>query len=149
MDQQRAAHALAAVETILRECRDSQKHSVFRSAARSLPAHLMIQGLGQALAVLRGEKDDTPQRRLYSILQQWLVRPGGPYAGENDALTAITKQDQDRYIVAQAEAVKLAGWLKKFAAALIPAPADKATKQESPRQNALRAENSVSKGTPT
>ena len=105
IEQLRAACALKAVEAALDK--DKKYCDAYRSAARSLPAHLMIQGLGQTLALLRGDKG--PPKDLYYILQDWLVRPGGPYTSDTDVLKAITTKDQNYYIAAQAEAVKLAG----------------------------------------
>ena len=105
IEQLRAACALKSVEAALGK--DKKYCDAYRSAARSLPAHLMIQGLGQTLALLRGDKG--PPKDLYYILQDWLVRPGGPYTSDTDVLKAITTKDQNYYIAAQAEAVKLAG----------------------------------------
>ena len=120
IEQQRAAHALNAVLAVASPSVEKKKQQAYRSAARSLPAHLMIQGIGQTLAMLATE--EAPVCGLYLTLQDWLTRTGGPLAPEKDVLIAITTMDQNHYIAAQAEAVKLAGWLKKFAAALIQAP---------------------------
>ena len=127
IEQLRAGHALNAVLAVLSAHADKEKLA-YRSAARSLPAQLMIQGIGQTLAMLATE--NAPVCGLYLTLQDWLTRSGGPLAPETDVLIAITTMDQNRYIAAQAEAVKLAGWLKKFAAALIEAPKAKASAHE-------------------
>ena len=133
IEHQRAAHALNAVMTVASPSVEKKKQQAYRSAARSLPAHLMIQGIGQTLAMLATE--DAPVCGLYLTLQDWLTRTGGPLAPEKDVLIAITIMDQNHYIAAQAEAVKLAGWLKKFAAALIEAPKAKPKAGETQEQN--------------
>lgn len=124
IEQLRAEHALKAVMAVASPSVEVKKQQAYRSAARSLPAQLMIQGIGQTLVMLATE--NAPVCGLYLTLEKWLTRAGGPFAGETDVLIAITTKDQNHYIAAQAEAVKLAGWLKKFAAALIEAPKPKA-----------------------
>jgi CRISPR-associated protein Cmr5 len=130
IQQLRAECALTAVTAVL--SRNEKEKLAYRSAARSLPAQLMMQGIGQTLAMLATE--NAPVCGLYVTLQDWLTRPGGPLAPEKDVLIAITTMDQNHYIAAQAEAVKLAGWLKKFAAALIEAPKTKPKAGKTPEQ---------------
>ena len=122
LDQRRAKHALKCVKKIKREL-ESPQQSLYMSYAKALPATILQNGLGQAMATLRakgGDKND-PHRRLYEDVQSWLC--GGdeesPFPDKEDLLKAITQNDQQHYLKAQAEAQAYLVWLKKFAAAFL------------------------------
>ena len=124
--QRRAAHALACVN-------NARDYGNYVSYVKSLPAAILMSGLGQALAMEKAgaSKDGDVgkgHRLLYVHMNSWLCNetldgvPGwenGPYAGERDVLAAITSNDEPAYIRAQAEALEYLEWLKKFAVALL------------------------------
>ncbi|MEH6626600.1 MAG: type III-B CRISPR module-associated protein Cmr5 [Motiliproteus sp.] len=117
MEQRRAGFALQQVQAAIGDgqCKDVE----FRSYARSLPAMIQNNGLGQAVAfyLSKGSKN-VAYKRLYDVLSDWLTSSGQPYADSPDLLDGITQQDMYQYRHAQAEAQALLSWVKKFAEAL-------------------------------
>ena len=76
-----------------------------------------MNGLGQAAAFCRA-KGGT-YGKLYEILSHWMIRPGQPFVGQGDLLVGITAKNMYDYRVAQAEALALMEWVKKFALAFL------------------------------
>lgn len=129
IQQQRAAFALAAVEAVNDRIkaiaegndRDKIKASEYKSYASSFPAMIQMNGLGQAAAFYRskGAGNDSKAhayRALYDTLSNWLKRSGQPYQ-EKNLLKGITESNMQTYMLAQAEALALLDWVKKFAKA--------------------------------
>ncbi len=112
--QRRAAHALGRIYAI----KDSD-HGNYKSYVSSLPANILMSGLGQAAATLRAGKKDA-HRKLYDHLSSWLC--GGdedsPYQ-QGDLLENITASSEEKYLHAQSEAIEYLEWLKKFAVAYL------------------------------
>ncbi|ABG03237.1 CRISPR-associated protein, Cmr5 family [Rubrobacter xylanophilus DSM 9941] len=128
LEQRRAAHALAAIQELQRAGRGG--YGNYKSYVSSLPATILTNGLGQAAAtLLAGAKlnsknrnaDNRAREKLYDHLSSWLC--GGdeesPYQKKGDLLENITRNDQDCYIRAQAEALEYLSWLKRFAEAFL------------------------------
>lgn len=127
LDQRRAKHALERIKT---RQGDDTKQSDYLSYVKALPATILQNGLGQAMATLlaaaKGKEND-PHHRLYQDVQSWLC--GGdqespfPKRGDQNSIEElieeITKSDQQCYLKAQAEAQAYLIWLKKFAAAFL------------------------------
>jgi len=132
LEQERAEHALQCVE---RMGTPLDVAACYRSYAESLPAHIVMGGLGQAVATewaaARGGEGDTekPGRKahaqLANDLAEWLGRrkiyeaidkkdPG------KSLIQALMKGDQGKYLHAQAEALAWLVWLKKFCQAMLP-----------------------------
>ncbi|MHB1544322.1 MAG: type III-B CRISPR module-associated protein Cmr5 [Gammaproteobacteria bacterium] len=122
LDQQRAEHALHAVDA-LRD-KDTGHYVSYVSA---LPATILQNGLGQALAMLlsaaKGEPDE-PHNKLYEQMQAWLCGDhlNAPYAGNQNLIRAITEGSEQAYLHAHAEALAYLVWLKKFAVAFLKIP---------------------------
>jgi CRISPR-associated protein Cmr5 len=129
IQQERAAFALEAVEVINKRIqkiaagndRDKIKASEYKSYASSFPAMIQMNGLGQAAAFFRskGAGNDSKAhayQALYDTLSSWLSKPGQPYQGQ-DLLDGITRENMQTYMLAQAEALALLDWVKKFAKA--------------------------------
>ena len=120
LDQRRAKHALKCVKEIKSELKSPQQ-SLYMRYAKALPATILQNGLGQAMATLRakgGDKND-PHCRLYEDVQSWLCSDNEDATfSKGDLLEAITNNDQQHYLKAQAEAQAYLVWLKKFAAFL-------------------------------
>lgn len=123
LDQRRAKHAL---DCIKKRQKDGTKQSDYLSYVKALPATILQNGLGQAMATLlsaaKGKEND-PHYRLYEDVQSWLC--GGdeespfPKREDQNLIEEITKSDQQRYLKAQAESQAYLIWLKKFAAAFL------------------------------
>jgi CRISPR-associated protein Cmr5 len=120
MEQARARHALDCVRAM------EANPGKYGSYVKRLPASILMNGLGQAVATLlaaaRGKAED-PNRKLYDHMQAWLCGacPDAPYAGGSRLVDAIINGDQAAYVRAQAEALRWLEWLKKFAQAYLPA----------------------------
>ena len=136
IEQQRAAFALGEIRTLLdRRGDDKPFRKEFRSYASALPAMIHMNGLGQAAAFCRAKGGTYGQ--LYEILSRWMVRDGQPFQrdlgletehglarlgddrADDDLLAGIVSSDMYHYRVAQAEALALLGWVKKFALAFM------------------------------
>ena len=118
IQQQRAAHALKAVEAAKASLGNS---SEYKSYASNFPAMIQMNGLGQAAAFFRSKGSGTDSKAhayqaLYNTLSEWLSKPNQPYQ-ERDLLDGITKSNMQTYMLAQAEALALLDWVKKFAKA--------------------------------
>lgn len=119
LQQQRAAFALKKVKSALDEAKADPKRAgfsekEFKSQAESFPAMIRMNGLGQAAASYLSKGG--AHGKLYKLLSDWLKEPNQPYPSK-DLLDAITQQDMHAYRLAQAEALLLLDWVKKFAKA--------------------------------
>ena len=123
LEQKRAQHALNEVRRFKRELSPEERQK-FVSYVESLPANILANGLGQAMAMLlaqaNGVKDD-PHYRLYGVLQEWLTRneEQAPYRQERDLMDALVARGRAEYLRAQTEALSYLEWLKKFAVAMM------------------------------
>jgi len=139
LDSQRASHALANIRQ-LREQAEKETGTATEQAkatygnyvsfVKALPAAILINGLGQALAselAAKGNKNATQigHDKLFQHINTWLGRndPLAPYpnaiADDVGILNALVDGDQHSYTIAQQEAMAYLGWLKKFAVALL------------------------------
>ena len=137
-EQQRAQHALQSVTQVQKLVqgplatagsneKEQKKAKKFReeyeSCAKSLPANIVMNGLGQACAMLlaqaKGEKD--AHRLLYDQLQCWLCGPkhAAVYPNDQDLVKAVINHGQGEYVRAQFESLAYLNWLKKFAQAYL------------------------------
>ena len=143
IERERAAHALRTIEPLPDDVKK------YTSYVKALPASILQNGLGQAMATLLaaskgkpamkdGEVNDA-HRLLYNHVQAWLCRndPAAPYRTEEEPgaestelMTRITQENEASYIRAQAEALAYLAWLKKFATAFRP------EKKETPNESA-------------
>lgn len=119
LEQKRAADALRKIQELAPE---GQKYYV--SYVSALPATIVMNGLGQALAMLLakagGHKRDD-HYRLYQHLTDWLGHQIPELAATNDdgVLLKLVEQDQGVYVRAQAEAMTYLHWLRQFARAYL------------------------------
>jgi CRISPR-associated protein Cmr5 len=121
MEQRRAKYALEQVKKARQE---GIKPERYKSYASNLPAMIQMNGLGQTAAFYRSKGVDNNEKgkaymALYQTLSDWLVQPGQPYQGSKGLLEAITEKNIHSYLRAQAEAVALLSWVKKFAKAFM------------------------------
>lgn len=113
IQQQRAQFALKEVRRAATQTNISK--SEYKSYASNLPAMIHINGLGQAAAFFKSKQGT--HLELYNLLSKWLIKSGQPYAGHDDLMQGIVKEDMNKYRLAQAEAQALMDWVKKFAKA--------------------------------
>lgn len=127
LQQQRARFALNQVKSALNNA-DEKSRKEFKSQAESFPAMIRMNGLGQAAAFYLSkrekEKDKSTRKinaheRLYLLLSEWLTRQDQPYRDHENLLAGITETDMHAYRLAQAEALLLLDWVKKFAKAFV------------------------------
>jgi CRISPR-associated protein Cmr5 len=121
LQQKRAAYALEKVQHYARTLNDDAKKK-FKTRASELPFMIHTNGLGQALAFFRSKRDDKDKdgyKYLYDILDAWLIQEQRPFAGKTDALAGVTQCNRATYLTAQAEAMMLMDWVKKFASAFM------------------------------
>ncbi len=123
-DQARAAHALQTIRDLDKLGRD--KYGKYVSYVSALPAQIIINGLGQALATLmaaggRGKKQHDPHYMLYLSIANWLmVRfPEWEIKDGNIVIDRLVQGNQDTYLRAQAESLAYLNWLKKFARGIL------------------------------
>ena len=119
IQQKRAKFALDEINKLPRALKpDEQKE--FISYASGLPAMIHTNGLGQAMAFCKVKgKDRAAYKKLYEIISAWLCQSPQVYAGCRDLLEGITTKDMHEYQLAQAEALVLMSWVKKFAKAFL------------------------------
>ncbi|HZR74779.1 type III-B CRISPR module-associated protein Cmr5 [Bradyrhizobium sp.] len=128
LEQKRAKHALDQVKALLKD-----KPGNYLSYVNALPAAILMNGLGQALATERAASDPA-HHQLAQHVSDWLLSPEAhtryatPASDEAklDAtqrlLGRIVAGDQDAYLWAQTEAIAYVTWLKKFANAFRDPP---------------------------
>ena len=125
--QKRAAYALKKVNAILEEIKKelgdvsqeqlSKKSVEFKSQASSLPPMILMNGLGQTAAFYFSRGGI--HKKLYDLLSEWLTMKDQPYEGKTDLKAGITEMGMTDYLIAQAEALLLLDWVKKFANAFV------------------------------
>jgi CRISPR-associated protein Cmr5 len=122
LDLERARDALMNIEVL----RSTTISGDYLSYVKSLPATILQNGLGQAmatqLAAAKGKgREDNGHACLYWHMRDWLCRDDdrAPYPREPDLMHGIVNGDQEAYIHAQSEAISYLNWLKKFAVAYL------------------------------
>jgi CRISPR-associated protein Cmr5 len=119
IQQQRAKFTLQRIQSLPKLLKPEEQKE-FISYASGLPAMIHMNGLGQAMAFckLKG-KDRKSYGQLYQLVSDWLCQSGQPYDGQQHVLEGITQCDMAHYQMAQAEALVLMSWVKKFAKAFL------------------------------
>ncbi|NLU33508.1 MAG: type III-B CRISPR module-associated protein Cmr5 [Wolinella succinogenes] len=115
IEQERAADALKGIKNAIA---NGVRRKEFVSYASGFPMMIHTNGLGQAVAFYAGKKEKE-YKELLNMLKEWLASTDRPFAGEPDLLNAITNNNMQTYMLAQAEAMAYLVWVKKFAKALI------------------------------
>jgi CRISPR-associated protein Cmr5 len=119
IQQQRAKFTLERIQSLPKLLKPEEQKE-FISYASGLPAMIHMNGLGQAMAFckLKG-KDRKSYGQLYQLVSDWLCQSGQPYDGQQHVLEGVTQCDMAHYQMAQAEALVLISWVKKFAKAFL------------------------------
>jgi CRISPR-associated protein Cmr5 len=136
-EQQRAQHALQSVNQVQerltnagsneKEQKKARKfRNEYKSYAESLPANIVMNGLGQACAMLLAQAkgksaDQNAHRLLYDHLQDWLRgrEHAAVYPKDQDLVKSVINHGQREYVRAQFESLAYLNWLKKFAQAYL------------------------------
>lgn len=119
-DHQRAIHAWSKVKEMKKfkpEVGDD-----YASYVASLPASILMNGLGQALAQLKvaaKQQENEPHELLYQHIQDWLCQdiPQTPYPRSLDLIEAVMIHDRKKYNWAVQEVLAWLKWHKKFTTA--------------------------------
>lgn len=123
LEQQRAKFALDEVSALARQGKES--YGNYKGYVEGFPAAILMDGLGQACATLMAKREkDAGAKHLFDHMQRWLCEEGfAPYAPKKgnkpDLMQAIVDTPQQTYVQAQAEALALLVWLKKFSQAFL------------------------------
>jgi CRISPR-associated protein Cmr5 len=119
IQQQRAKFALERIQSLPKLLKFEEQNE-FISYASGLPAMIHMNGLGQAMAFCKLKGNDRKSyAHLYQLVSDWLCKPGQPYQDKQNVLEGITQCDMACYQLAQAEALVLMSWVKKFAKAFL------------------------------
>lgn len=141
LPQRRAKAALDAITAYGNEPKVPAKEKpAYAGYIKSLPAAIVMNGLGQALAteLAQGGKDTAKGQggtapnahaQIYRHVEAWLCGddPEVPFRGKRKAskpdspvlMECLCAADQSLYLLVQAEAMEYIQWLKKFANALL------------------------------
>lgn len=123
---QRANHAIDRVRKMKAEKPEVIKE--YLSMARALPAEIRMNGLGQAIAMLKARSvGRIGPSKLYEHVSHWMCRQGSPspYRGEPEEkakellLDKIVKGGEPAYRQAYVEIDAYLAWLKRFADAFL------------------------------
>ncbi len=123
--QERAKDALKKINVI--NGQNNSWESNYLAYVKSLPATIIMTGLGQALAMEKAGASKSGDvaaghEKLYEHMNDWLCarwRRRSDRPAPTDVLSAITNGQEKDYIHAQAEALEYLEWLKKFAVAFL------------------------------
>jgi CRISPR-associated protein Cmr5 len=123
LEQERAKAAWDCVQQVKRE----KVAAEYRSLARSAPADIQANGLGQTLAFWRAKgyengrpKQESAHRALLEHVSRWLASQL-KWSDGGDALAWITQRaTTPQYRVATVEAIAFLNWVKRFAEAELP-----------------------------
>ncbi len=140
----RARHALERIECHVKlQKKDPKQLGKYVSYIKGLPANILKNGLGQAMAMERmGATKDDGHKLLYKDIEDWLMAKREPalFSGAHQSngpapahlLAAIVHPDTKEadYIRAQAEALAYLEWLKKFAVAFLTVADEQATTKD-------------------
>jgi len=121
LEQQRAAHAWQQVQK--GKALEREKQKSLRSLARSAPASIQSNGLGQTVAFWKSnidenkqKKDDAHFRAIYNALDEWLKVQMNFSTNLMEWITNSKTSSTD-YRYATAEALAYLSWYKRFAEA--------------------------------
>jgi CRISPR-associated protein Cmr5 len=117
LEQERAAAAWNCVETVKNGKNDKGKSFAkeYGQLAKSAPADIQSNGLGQTLAFWRA-KGKEEHKAIYAHVTGWVNKQMN--VTQSDLLTWVMSQaSTDQYRQATAEAMAFLQWLKRFAEA--------------------------------
>ena len=124
ISQERATFALHKMEEALRRFpQDQDQQRQIRTVANSIPAQIQRPGLGQPLAFALSKREKHEGQGwlfMHDLLTQWLCHEQKIYRGDT-LMASLCEGDMHQYQQAQAEALALLVWVRKFARAMLDA----------------------------
>ena len=120
IEQLRAADALAKIKGI-----EGKDCGHYVSYVSGLPATIVMNGLGQALATLLAQSKgkDEPHKWLHDHVASWLAKQMPQLGADESAVVqGLMNNNQEVYLQAQGEAMAYLQWLKQFARAYLSEP---------------------------
>ncbi|MCZ7571785.1 MAG: type III-B CRISPR module-associated protein Cmr5 [Ardenticatenaceae bacterium] len=115
LEQRRAEAAWDAIQAVKRT---NSYQREYKSLARSAPADIHVNGLGQTLAFWRANaKKKAEHRELYNHVSRWVMRHLKQQPGDNLLEWVSKTATTDQYRQATTEAMAFLLWLKRFAEA--------------------------------
>jgi CRISPR-associated protein Cmr5 len=111
LGQQRAEFCLEQLEHL--QCQREE----FKNFSAGLPAMILQNGFGQALAFLAAKSSGRDKHSsAFSIIASWLHRQNLIQSVETvEVLKEVSSMPQDKYLHAQKETLAMLEWLKRYA----------------------------------
>jgi CRISPR-associated protein Cmr5 len=128
--QERSAFALQEIYNLKRLLEENghganvgKTKDEFAKLASGLPAMILQNGFGQALAYLLAKGSDKNQFKpndkhihAFNIVARWLEKRGILGSAEPDRVVSLLAEaDQSKYLRGQEEALKVLEWVKRYA----------------------------------
>jgi len=92
----------------IEQVKDKKQDKKYQSAAKSLPAFIVSNGLIPTLAFYKSKKEKEP---VYNTINEWLKNRGFV---KEDALKELVESDFQTLRLATIEALAIANWLKRI-----------------------------------
>jgi len=109
IEQERAKFCIEQVKKVKNETQDKERQDKkYQSAAKSLPAFIVSNGLIPTLAFYKSKKEKEP---VYNAINEWLKNRGFV---KKDALEELVGSDFQTLRLATIEALAIANWLKRI-----------------------------------
>lgn len=110
-EQKRSAFALEQIEKVFRLPVDKETANF----VVGVPTMVLANGLGQTLAFLLSKQKDQ-HTKTFRVIRQWLEQevPSLKTGSDLDFLKSFAVLDQNKYLLAQQEALALLQWLKRY-----------------------------------
>lgn len=114
--QERAKAAFVAVMKIANDHPDLQDS--YKQLARSAPADVQSNGLGETLAFWKA-KNDAEKLILFEDISDWLRDKMGFHKNQNLLEWIVLSASSEEYRRAKAESIDLLIWIKRFAEGIL------------------------------
>jgi len=105
-------------EFCIEQVKDKKQDKKYKSAAKSLPAFIVSNGLIPTLAFYKSKEEKKP---VYNAVNEWLKKRGFV---KEDAIKDLVKSDFQTLRLATIEALAIANWLKRIVEVEIEDQAD-------------------------
>jgi CRISPR-associated protein Cmr5 len=120
IEQERAKFCIEQVKQVKNERQDKERQDKkYKSAAKSLPAFIVSNGLIPTLAFYKSKEEKKP---VYYAIKEWLKKRG--FVMSDDAIKDLVESDFQTLRLATIEALAIANWLKRIVEVEIEDQAD-------------------------
>ncbi len=93
----------------IEQVKDKKQDKKYKSAAKSLPAFIVSNGLIPTLAFYKSKKE---KEQVYNAINEWLKNRG--FVKSDDAIKDLVESDFQTLRLATIEALAIANWLKRI-----------------------------------